>query len=163
MGAVGAIAAIFGIWPLVQSEYLPADGRHAQISLIDDTTSQFDSLVQQYIRLAREKNPEVMEYYHRWIDDPRREKMIDLGTMPMSHWPSIEVYRAFNEYLFSSVMLVQTSADEGTSIKLQDRIIAYGKNFEALKQALDASPPSLRSHDYVMRPGTAPRSAVTRR
>ena len=41
-----------------------------------------------------------MEYYHKRIDDPRMEKMIDLKTMPISHWPSSEVYHAFNEYLF---------------------------------------------------------------
>ena len=108
-------------------------------SLIGNTASQFDPLVQQYIKLALEKDSKVMEYYHKRIDDPRMEKMIDLKTMPISHWPSSEVYHAFNEYLFSSIMLMQTSADEDTSIKLQDRITAYGRKFEALKKALDAS------------------------
>ena len=110
-----------------------------QISLISNTASQFDSLVQQYIKLAVEKDSKVTEYYHRRIDDPRVEKMIDLNTMPISHWPSIEVHHAFNEYLFSSIMLMETSADEDTSIKLQDRITAYGRKFEALKKALAAS------------------------
>ena len=108
-------------------------------SLIGNTASQFDPLVQQYIKLALEKDSKVMEYYHKRIDDPRMEKMIDLKTMPISHWPSSEVYHAFNEYLFSSIMLMETSADEDTSIKLQDRITAYGRKFEALKKALDAS------------------------
>ena len=144
VGAVGAIAAIFAAWLLAQIEYLRAqrleDGRvNAQISLIGNTASQFDPLVQQYIKLALEKDSKVMEYYHKRIDDPRMEKMIDLKTMPISHWPSSEVYHAFNEYLFSSIMLMETSADEGTSIKLQDRITAYGRKFEALKKALDAS------------------------
>ena len=53
VGAVGAIAAIFAAWLLAQAEYLGAqrleDGRvNAQISLIGNTASQFDSLVQQY-------------------------------------------------------------------------------------------------------------------
>ena len=144
VGAVGAIAAIFAAWLLAQAEYLGAqrveDGRvNAQISLIGNTASQFDPLVQQYIKFALEKDPKVAEYYHRRIDDPRVEKMIDLDTMPISHWPSIEVHHAFNEYLFSSIMLMGTSADEDTSIKLQDRITAYGRKFEALKKALDAS------------------------
>jgi hypothetical protein len=139
VGAVGAIAAIFAAWLFAQTEYLRAqrleDGRvNAQISLIGDTASQFDPLVQQYIKLALEKDSKVMEYYHKRIDDPRMEKMIDLKTMPSS-----EVYHAFNEYLFSSIMLMETSADEDTSIKLQDRITAYGRKFEALKKALDAS------------------------
>ena len=112
---------------------------NAQISLIGNTASQFDPLVQQYIKLALGNDFKVTEYYHRRIDDPRVEKMIDLNTMPMSHWPSIEVHHAFNEYLFSSIMLMQTSADEDTSIKLQDRITTYGRKFEALKKALDAS------------------------
>jgi hypothetical protein len=144
VGAVGAIAAIFAAWLLAQAGYLRPqrleDGRmNAQISLIGNTASQFDPLVQQYIKLALGNDSKVTEYYHRRIDDPRVEKMIDLNTMPMSHWPSIEVHHAFNEYLFSSIMLMQTSADEDTSIKLQDRITAYGRKFEALKKALDAS------------------------
>ena len=144
VGAVGAITAIFAAWLLAHAEYLRPqrleDGRvNAQISLIGNAASQFDPLVQQYIKLASEKDTKVAEYYHRRIDDPRVEKMIDLNTMPISHWPSIEVHHAFNEYLFSSIMLMETSADEDTSIKLQDRITAYGRKFEALKKALDAS------------------------
>jgi hypothetical protein len=34
---------------------------------------------------------------------------------------------------------MEMSADEDTSINLQDRIAAYGKKFEALNKALDAS------------------------
>ena len=122
VGAVGAITAIFAAWLLAHAEYLRPqrleDGRvNAQISLIDNTASQFDPLVQQYIKLASEKDTKVAEYYHRRIDDPRVEKMIDLNTMPISHWPSIEVHHAFNEYLFSSIMLMETSADEDTSIR----------------------------------------------
>ena len=143
VGAVGAIAAIFAAWLFAQADLRAQrleDGRvNDQISLISNTASQFDSLVQQYIKLALEKDSEVTKYYHRRIDDPRVEKMIDLNTMPMSHWPSIEVHHAFNEYLFSSIMLMETSADEDTSIKLQDRITAYGRKFEALKKALAAS------------------------
>ena len=44
---------------------------------------------------------------------------------------------------------METSADEDTSIKLQDRVTAYGKKFEALKKALDASRRSLRLRGYV--------------
>ena len=144
MGAVGAVGAIFAAWLLAQAEYLRPhwleDRRvNAQISLIGNTASQFDPLVQQYIKLALEKDSKVAEYYRRRIDDTRVERMIDLDTMPMSHWPSIEVHHAFNEYLFSSIMLMETSADEDTSIKLQDRITAYERKFEALKKALDAS------------------------
>ena len=36
-------------------------------------------------------------------------------------------------------MLMETSADEDTSIKLKDRITVYGRKFEALKKALVAS------------------------
>jgi len=143
VGAVGTIGAIFAAWLLAQADLRAQrleDGRvNDQISLISNTASQFDSLVQQYIKLALEKDSKVTEYYHRRIDDPRVEKMVDLDTMPISHWPSIEVHHAFNEYLFSSIMLMETSADEDTSIKLQDRVTAYGRKFEALKKALDAS------------------------
>ncbi len=144
VGAVGAIAAIFAVWLLAQTQYLRTerleDRRvNAQISFIANTASQFDPLVQHYIHLALEKDPNVTEYYRKLIDDPRIEKMIDLKTMPISHWPSSEVYHAFNEYFFSSIMLMETSADEDTSIKLQDRVNAYGRKFEALKKALHAS------------------------
>jgi hypothetical protein len=133
-GAVGAIA---------QAEYLRAPRQNrqvnVQINLIGNTALQFDPLVQQYIKLALEKNPNLTDYYDKRIDDPRMERMIDLKTIPMSHWPSSDVYHAFNEYLFTSIMLMETSADEDTSIKLQDRITVYGRKFETLKKALDAS------------------------
>ena len=91
MGAVGAIAAIFVAWLLVQAEYLRSqrleDGRvNAQISLIGNTASQFDPLVQQYIKLALGNDSKVTEYYHRRIDDPLVEKMIDLDGMPMNRF-----------------------------------------------------------------------------
>jgi hypothetical protein len=141
---VGAIAAIFAAWLLARAEYLRAqrleDGRvNAQIGWVGNTASQFDPLVQQYIKLALEKDSEATLYYHRQMDDPRVEKMIDFNAIPLSHWPSTEVYHAFNEYFFSSIMLMETSADEETSINLQDRITAYGRRSEALKKALDSS------------------------
>ena len=141
LGAVGAIAAICAAWLLAQAQHLRAQrlGVNAQISLIGNTASQFDPLVQQYIKLALEKDSKVANYYLRQMDDPRVERMIDFKAMPISHWPSIEVYHAFNEYYFSSIMLMETSADEDTSIKLQDRIATYERNFEALQKALDAS------------------------
>jgi hypothetical protein len=73
---------------------------NAQISLIGNTASQFDPFVQQYIKLALEKDSKVAEYYRRRIDDTRVERMIDLDTMPMSHWPSIEVHHAFQRIFF---------------------------------------------------------------
>jgi len=144
LGAIGTFLLIFAAWLLAHPEYLRAqrweDGRvNAQISSIGSTATQFDLLVQQYIKLAREEDSQTKEYYHRRIEDPRVEKMIDLKTMPVSHWPSIEVYNAFNEYFFSSIMLMETSEDQHASIKLQDRIAAYEKKFEVLKKALDAS------------------------
>jgi len=80
-------------------------------SLIGNAASQFDPLVQQYIKLALEKDAKVANYYLRQMDDPRVERIIDFKAIPISHWPSIEVYHAFNEYYFSSIMLMNTSAD----------------------------------------------------
>ena len=48
-------------------------------------------------------------------------------------------------------MLMETSADEQTSIKLPDRISAYRRKFEALKSALDTPGGSLRSRSLDMR------------
>ena len=140
LGAIGAIAAICAAWLLAQAQHLRTQrlGVNAQISLIGNVASQFDPLVQQYIKLALEKDSKVANYYLRQMDDPRVERMIDFKAMPISHWPSIEVYHAFNEYYFSSIMLMETSADEDTSINLQDRIATYERNFEALQKALDA-------------------------
>lgn len=67
--------------------------------------------------------------------------MVDFEAMPLSQWPSIAVYHAFNEYLFSSIMLMETPADEDTSIKLQERIAIYGRKSEALQTAFAASRP----------------------
>ena len=142
--AVGAIPLISSFWLFAHLHNLRAqrleDSRvNIQIGLIGSTAWQFDSLVQQYIKLALAKDSQAANYYHGQIDDPRIERMIDFNVMPISHWPSMEVHRAFNEYFFSSIMLMETSADEDTSIKLQDRIVAYGRKFEVLKKSLDAS------------------------
>ena len=61
-GAVGTIAAILGAWYLARAEYVRAqqieDGRvNAEINLIDRTASQFDPLVQQYIKLRHDGDP----------------------------------------------------------------------------------------------------------
>jgi hypothetical protein len=143
VGAVGAIGAICAAWLLAQADlraHRLEDGRmNDQINLISNTASQFDSLVQSYIKLALENDSKLSEYHHSLIDDPRVEKMIDLRVVPISHWPSNEAYRAFNEFIFSSIVLIETSADENTSIKLQDRISTYQRNFDTLKKTLDAS------------------------
>jgi hypothetical protein len=116
------------------------DGRvNARITLIGNTASQFDPLVQQYIRLALKKDAGVRNYYYGLADDTRMEKMTDLKAMPVSLWPSNEIRHAFNEYLFSAIMLMETSEDDGASIKLQDRVSAYAKKFEALNKTLAAS------------------------
>jgi hypothetical protein len=148
VGAIGVVAAIFAAWLFAQPERLQdrrLEDRHVngQLRLIGNTVSQFDPLVQQYIKLALEKDPKVTDYYVTRIDDPRLEKMTDLNAMPTSHWPSAEIYHAFNEYLFSAITLMETSADEQTSIKLPDRISAYRRKFEALKRALDTPGGSL--------------------
>jgi hypothetical protein len=140
--AVGAIAAIVAASLIAKFEYLSAqrlEEANAQVTLIGTTASQFDPLVQQYIRLALEKDSKVANYYTGLVDDARMEKMTDLNAMPMSHWPSNEVRRAFNEYFFSSIMLMETPADEGTSIKLQERVNTYETKFETLKKTLEAS------------------------
>jgi hypothetical protein len=142
---VGAIVAIVAAFLITKTEYHSAqrleDSRvNAQLRLIGTSASQFDPLVQQYISLAIEKNySEARNYYGSLFDDARMETMTDLNAMPTSDWPSNEVHHAFKEYFFSSIMVMETSADEGTSIKLQDRVSAYGTKFEALKKALEAS------------------------
>jgi hypothetical protein len=65
-------------------------------------------------RIARQvKDSKVANYYLRQMDDPRVERMIDFKAMPISHWPSIEVYHAFNEYYFSSIMLMENVGERG--------------------------------------------------
>jgi uncharacterized membrane protein len=56
--AVGAIAAIVAASLIAKFEYLSPqrlEEANAQVTLIGTTASQFDPLVQQYIRLALEK------------------------------------------------------------------------------------------------------------
>jgi hypothetical protein len=141
---IGAVAAIVGALLVAKTEYHSAqrlqDGRvNAQITLIGNTASQFNPLVQQYIRLALKKDAGVRNYYYGLADDTRMEKMTDLKAMPVSLWPSNEIRHSFNEYLFSAIMLMETSEDEGASIELQDRVSAYAKKFEALNKTLAAS------------------------
>jgi hypothetical protein len=139
----GAVGVICAAWLLAQVGFRAhrlEDRRvNDQINLIGNTALQFDPLVQQYIKLALENNSKVAGYHHSLIDDPRLENMIDLRVMPISHWPSSGAYRAFHEFIFSSIMLMETSADQDTSIKLHDRISIYERNFDTLKKTLDAS------------------------
>ena len=69
VGAVGAIAAIFAAYLLAQAEYLRALRQdrqvNAQINFIGNTALQFDPLVQQYIKLALEKDPNLTDYYQK--------------------------------------------------------------------------------------------------
>ena len=85
-GAVGAIATIFAACLLAQAEYLRVprlEDRqvNAQINFIGNTAFQFDLLVQQYIKLALEKDPNLTDYYQKRGDDPRIERMMDLKTI----------------------------------------------------------------------------------
>jgi hypothetical protein len=141
--AAGAGGAICAAWLLAQADFSAHRLEHGrmndQIDLIGNTALQFDSLVQQYIALALENDSKLVEYHHNLIDDPRMEEMIELRATPISNWPSIGAYRAFHEFSFSSTMLMETSTDQDTSIKLHDRISTYERNFDTLKKTLDAS------------------------
>jgi hypothetical protein len=142
VGAAGVAGLICAAWILAQADFrahrLGYGLVNDRIDSIGNTVLQFDFLVRQYITLALENDSKLAEYHHSLIDDPRVEEIVDLSAMPISHWPSNGAHRAFDELIFSSIMLMETS-DEDTSIKLHDRISTYERNFDTLKKTLDAS------------------------
>ena len=143
-GAVGTIAAILGAWYLARAEYVRAqqieDGRvNAEINLISRTASQFDPLVQQYIKLRHDGDAKAKGFYNNHQNDPPASRMNDFARMSITQWPSVEAYDAFKEYYLASINVLNTSVDVNTSINVQDRIGAYQGKLETLQKALNAT------------------------
>jgi hypothetical protein len=140
VGAVGAIIAIFAAWGLARSEYLRTqrleDARvNAEITLIGRTATDFDPLVQQFLKLYWAHDPEAGGYYNKQTNDSRWSRMVDFNKMPVTQWPSVESYDAFKRYFFASITLMETSVDVDKSISIDQRVKAYDGTLETLQKA----------------------------
>ena len=142
VGAIGAIIAIFVTWSLARSEYLRTlqvehARMNAEISLIREAAAEFDPIVQQYIKLYEARDPRAKDYYGtELLNDPRVGRMTDLGSMPITQWPSMESYDAFKRYLFASTRLLQTSVDANPITSTEQRIADYEGKLQILNMAL---------------------------
>jgi hypothetical protein len=144
VGAVGAILAIFAAWLLARAEYLRTqhienERVNTEINLISKTASQFDPMVQQYIKLVQENDATAKGFYNARLNDPRRTRMVDFNTMPVTQWPSVEAYDAFKEYFIASTMLMETSGSDADKSIKESYIIGYSGKLEALQKALNAA------------------------
>ena len=142
VGAIGAIIAIFVTWSLARSEYLRTlqvehARMNAEISLIREAAAEFDPIVQQYIKLYEARDPRAKDYYGtELLNDPRVGRMTDLGSIPITQWPSMEAYDAFKRYLFVSTELLQTSVDVSPIVSTELRIADYEGKLQTLNMAL---------------------------
>jgi hypothetical protein len=105
----------------------------AALNQISRTVSEFDPIVQQYIKLVRARDTQVNGYYQRQLNDPRLSRMNDFIKMPVDLWPSAESYDAFRKYYDASFTLLETPVD------VEDRINGFTGKLEALKKTLDAA------------------------
>jgi hypothetical protein len=112
---------------------------NAEINQISRAASEFDPIVQQYIKLARARDPQANGYYDKQLSDPRLNMMNVFVKMPVDLWPSVDSYDAFRSYYDASFRLLETSADRSPSINTEDRINASRGTLEALQKALDAA------------------------
>jgi hypothetical protein len=145
-GAVGAILAILAAWQISRGEYfrtqsIENERVNKEISLIDRTASQFDPLVRQCIKLAREHSSEARGFYQKHNNDPAYSRMVDFGNMRISQWPSVEAYDAFKEYWIASLGVMQTAADTTDTPMIEERIRSYDGKLEDLQKALNAARP----------------------
>jgi hypothetical protein len=98
VAAVAAVLAIFATWGLARDEYRRTqqfeNGRvNAEINLISRTASQFDPLVQQYIKLDHDGDAKAKGFYNDHMNDPPASRMSDFNNIPIIQWPSVEAYQ----------------------------------------------------------------------
>jgi len=110
---------------------------NAEINQISRAASEFDPIVQQYIRLVHAH--EANGYYDKQLGDPRLSRMNVFMKMPVDLWPSVESYDAFRRYYDASFTLLETSAAGSPSINTEDRINASKGTLEALQKTLDTA------------------------
>ena len=112
---------------------------NAEINQISRAASDFDPIVQQYIKLLHTHDPQANGYYDEHLSDPRLSRMNVFIKMPVDLWPSVESYDAFRKYYNASFKVLQTPADGSSSINTEDRINARGDVLEALLKFLNAT------------------------
>ena len=112
---------------------------NAEINQISRAASEFDPIVQQYIKLVHSHDPQANGYYDKQLGDPRLNMINVFIKMPVDLWPSVESYDAFRRYYDASFKLLETSADRSPSINIEDRINASRGTLEALQKSLDSA------------------------
>ena len=134
-GAVGSFAVVVADRLSTQRDKNAAV--NAEINQISRAASEFDPIVQQYIRLVHAH--EANGYYDKQLGDPRLSRMNVFIKMPVDLWPSVESYDAFRKYYDASFKVLETPADGSSSINTEDRINASGGTLDALLKSLDAA------------------------
>jgi hypothetical protein len=112
---------------------------NAEINQISRAASEFDPIVQEYIKLVHAHDSQANGYYDKQLNDPRLNMMNVFIKMPVDLWPSVKSYDAFRRYYDASFKLLETSADRSPSINTEDRINASRGTLEALQKTLDTA------------------------
>jgi hypothetical protein len=112
---------------------------NAEITQISRAASDFDPIVQQYIKLLHTHDPRANGYYDEHLSDPRLSRMNVFIKMPVDLWPSVESHDAFRKYYDASFDVLEIPADGSSSINTEDRINATGGRLGALLKSLDAA------------------------
>src|SRR6516165_286750 len=71
---------------------------NAEINQISQAASEFDPIIQQYIKLVRAHDPQANGYYVKQLGDPRLSRMNVFIKVPVDLWPSVESHDACRRF-----------------------------------------------------------------
>jgi hypothetical protein len=140
-GSISVLVAIALAFAVVVADRLSTQrdrsaAVNAEINQISRAASEFDPIVQQYIKLVHSHDSQANGYYDKQLRDPRLNMINVFIKMPVDLWPSVESYDAFRRYYDASFKLLETSVDRSPSINIEDRINASRGTLEAVEKSL---------------------------
>ena len=102
VGAVSTFIAIFVTWGLARAEYLRTRRQErtrtrAEIDLIMRIITDFETQVQRYKDLGQD-NAEALSFKAVHRDDVDWHSMRDLASIPVTNWPTLDIYTEFKRY-----------------------------------------------------------------
>ena len=106
VGAVFAVIAIFVTWRLARAEYIRSrrqerDRSRAEIDLITRIITDFETQVQRYKDLGQ-NNADAVRFNAVHRNDVEWESMRNLALLPVTNWPTLDIYTEFKRYWIAS-------------------------------------------------------------
>jgi hypothetical protein len=122
VGALGAVFAIFVTWGLARAEYFRREKQSKrrledEIKVITDITNGLDVLVADYASKAIGHETGALSYYDVNSTNPVFQAIRDLGNLPPTQWPSMNLYFAFKRFEYASLRVLETSRVQPINIE----------------------------------------------